>query len=37
MLGAGRSGAFRSAVGIFTRVAILDRPGALDARVAKLG
>ena len=37
MLGAWRSGAFRSAVGIFTRVAILDRPGALDARVAKLG
>lgn len=37
MLGAGRSGSFRSAVGIFTRVAILDRPGALDARVAKLG
>ena len=36
MLGAGRSGGFRSAVGIFTRVAILDRPGALDARVAKL-
>jgi MinD-like ATPase involved in chromosome partitioning or flagellar assembly len=37
MLGGGRSGAFRSAVGIFTRVAILERPGALDARVAKLG
>ncbi len=37
MLGGGRSGGFRSAVGIFTRVAILDRPGALDARVAKLG
>ncbi len=37
ILGGGRSGAFRSAVGIFTRVAILDRPGALDARVAKLG
>jgi len=37
MLGGGRSGSFRSAVGIFTRVAILDRPGALDARVAKLG
>jgi MinD-like ATPase involved in chromosome partitioning or flagellar assembly len=37
ILGDGRSGGFRSAVGIFTRVAILDRPGALDARVAKLG
>jgi MinD-like ATPase involved in chromosome partitioning or flagellar assembly len=37
ILGGGRSGSFRSAVGIFTRVAILDRPGALDARVAKLG
>ena len=37
MLGGGRSGSFRSAAGIFTRVAILDRPGALDARVAKLG
>ena len=37
MIGGGRSGSFRSAVGIFTRVAILDRPGALDARVAKLG
>jgi MinD-like ATPase involved in chromosome partitioning or flagellar assembly len=37
MLGGGRSGSFRSAVGIFIRVAILDRPGALDARVAKLG
>lgn len=37
MLGGGRSGSFRSAVGIFTRVATLDRPGALDARVAKLG
>jgi MinD-like ATPase involved in chromosome partitioning or flagellar assembly len=37
MLGGGRSGSFRSAVGIFTRVAILGRPGALDARMAKLG
>ena len=37
MMGVGRSGSFRSAVGIFTRVAILYRPGALDARVAKLG
>ena len=37
MIGGGRSGSFCSAVGIFTRVAILDRPGALDARVAKLG
>jgi MinD-like ATPase involved in chromosome partitioning or flagellar assembly len=37
MLGGGRSGAFRSAVGIFCKVAILGRPGALDARVAKLG
>ena len=37
MLGGGRSGGFRSAVGIFSKVAILGRPGALDARVAKLG
>jgi len=37
MLGGGRSGSFRSAVGIFTRVVILGRQGALDARVAKLG
>ncbi len=37
MLGGGRSGSFRSAVGIFTKVVILGRPGALDARVAKLG
>jgi MinD-like ATPase involved in chromosome partitioning or flagellar assembly len=37
MLVGGRSGSFRSAVGIFTRVEILGRPGALDARVAKLG
>jgi MinD-like ATPase involved in chromosome partitioning or flagellar assembly len=37
MLGVGRSGSFRSAVGIFTKVVILGRPGALDARVAKLG
>jgi MinD-like ATPase involved in chromosome partitioning or flagellar assembly len=32
-----RSGSFRSAVGIFTRVSILGRQGALDSRVAKLG
>jgi len=37
MIGGGRSGSFRSAVGIFTKVEILGRPGALDARVAKLG
>jgi MinD-like ATPase involved in chromosome partitioning or flagellar assembly len=37
MLGGGRPGSFRSAVGVFTRVAVLDRPGVLDARVAKLG
>jgi MinD-like ATPase involved in chromosome partitioning or flagellar assembly len=37
MLGGGRSGSFRSAVGIFTKVEILGRPGALDARMAKLG
>jgi hypothetical protein len=37
MLGGGRLGSFRSTVGVFTRVAILDRPGTLDARVAKLG
>ncbi len=37
ILGGGRSGSFRSAVGIFTKVVILGRPGALDARVAKLG
>lgn len=37
MIGGGRSGSFRSAVGIFTKVSILGRPGALDARVAKLG
>ena len=30
------SGSFRSAVGIFTRVSILGRQGALDSRVAKL-
>ena len=33
----GRSGSFRSAVGIFTRTSILGRQSALDARVAKLG
>ena len=32
-----RSGSFRSAVGIFTRVSVLGRQGALDSRVAKLG
>jgi MinD-like ATPase involved in chromosome partitioning or flagellar assembly len=37
MIGGGRSGSFRSALGIFTRVSILGRAGALDARVAKLG
>lgn len=37
MISGGRSGSFRSAVGIFTKVSILGRPGALDARVAKLG
>lgn len=36
MAGSGRSGSFRSAVGIFTRVSILRRQGALDSRVAKL-
>jgi MinD-like ATPase involved in chromosome partitioning or flagellar assembly len=37
MMGTGRAGSFRSAVGIFTRVSILGRQGALDSRVAKLG
>jgi MinD-like ATPase involved in chromosome partitioning or flagellar assembly len=37
MSGGGRSGSFRSAVGIFTKASILGRQGALDARVAKLG
>jgi len=37
MAGGGRSGSFRSAVGIFTKASILGRQGALDARVAKLG
>jgi hypothetical protein len=37
MIGGGRSGSFRSALGIFTKVSILGRVGALDARVAKLG
>lgn len=33
----GRPGSFKSAVGIFTKSAILGKLGALDARVAKLG
>jgi MinD-like ATPase involved in chromosome partitioning or flagellar assembly len=33
----GRAGSLTSSVAIFTRSAILGRPGALDARVAKLG
>ena len=37
MITGARSGSFRSAVGIFTRVSILGRQGALDSRVAKLG
>lgn len=37
MASSGRSGSFRSAVGIFTKASILGRQGALDARVAKLG
>ena len=37
MAASGRSGSFRSAVGIFTKTSILGRHGALDARVAKLG
>ena len=37
MSAGGRSGSFRSAVGIFTKASILGRQGALDARVAKLG
>jgi MinD-like ATPase involved in chromosome partitioning or flagellar assembly len=37
MANSGRSGNFRQAVGIFTKTSILGRPGALDARVAKLG
>ncbi len=37
MVMTGRSGSFRSAVGIFTKGVILGRQGALDARVAKLG
>jgi hypothetical protein len=36
MTGGGRSGSFRSAIGIFTKVSILGRQGALDSRVAKL-
>lgn len=36
MVTGGRSGSFRSAVGIFTKVSILGRQGALDSRVAKL-
>ena len=37
MASIGRSGSFRSAVGIFTKAWILGQQGALDARVAKLG
>ena len=37
MVVTGRTGSFRSAVGIFTKGVILGRQGALDARVAKLG
>jgi MinD-like ATPase involved in chromosome partitioning or flagellar assembly len=37
MTASGRSGSFRSAVGIFVRTSILGRQGALDSRVAKLG
>ena len=37
MITGARSGSFRSAVGIFTKVSILGRQGALDSRVAKLG
>jgi MinD-like ATPase involved in chromosome partitioning or flagellar assembly len=37
MVTGARSASFRSAVGIFTRVSILGRQGALDSRVAKLG
>lgn len=37
MASSGRSGSFRSAVGLFTKASILGRQGALDARVAKLG
>ncbi len=36
MTGGGRSGSFRSAIDIFTKVSILGRQGALDSRVAKL-
>lgn len=34
---AGRAGSLRSSVAIFTKSVILGRPGALDARMAKLG
>ena len=37
MVVTGRAGSFKSAVGVFTRGAILGRQSALDARVAKLG
>lgn len=37
MVGSGRIGSFRQAVGIFTKASILGRQGTLDARVAKLG
>ena len=37
MVASGRSGSFRSAVGIFTKASILGRQSSLDARVAKLG
>jgi MinD-like ATPase involved in chromosome partitioning or flagellar assembly len=36
MASIGRSGSFRSSVGIFTKAMILGQQGALDARVAKL-
>ena len=36
MASIGRSGSFRSSVGIFTKAMILGQHGALDARVAKL-
>jgi MinD-like ATPase involved in chromosome partitioning or flagellar assembly len=37
VVASGRSGSFRSAVGIFTKASILGRQSSLDARVAKLG
>ena len=36
MIAGGKSGSFRSAVGIFTKVSILGSKSALDSRVAKL-